>query len=49
MSKDNINTDPNLEMLCPKCKSEMKEFVTTYRCRNLNCRLSIKKYFQIKQ
>jgi hypothetical protein len=36
------------EMLCPKCKSEMKEYVNRYRCRNIDCRNTIDKYFKIK-
>jgi hypothetical protein len=36
------------EMICPKCKiGTMKEFVLFYRCRNLDCRVTVKKYFQL--
>lgn len=31
------------ERICPKCKTNMKEFTTKYRCRNLLCRFKIKK------
>ena len=30
---------------CPKCDSEMKEFVTVLRCRNLSCRYEYRKIF----
>jgi hypothetical protein len=36
-------------MICPKCKSEMKDFVCDYKCRNLNCNNIIYKDDYIKQ
>lgn len=30
-------------MKCPKCNLEMKEFVTRFLCRNLECRHEIRK------
>lgn len=34
-----------IEMLCPQCKSDMKEYVLMYRCRNMKCGLKVKKFF----
>ena len=37
----------DIEMICPECGSEMKEYIQSFKCRNLNCRWIYKKYFQI--
>ena len=38
-----------LELKCPKCGEDMKEYVNTFRCRNKgNCNYEYKKYFQHK-
>jgi len=37
------------EMKCPKCNSDMKEYVTCFRCRNKDCNFIYVKYFQIKE
>lgn len=33
------------EMKCPKCGTDMKEFVLTFQCRNLACRYQYFKEF----
>jgi len=34
-----------IEVKCPKCGGDMKEWVLQHRCRNLKCRLVIRKVF----
>jgi hypothetical protein len=33
------------EMKCPKCGTDMKEYVTRFGCRNQNCKYEFKKYY----
>jgi hypothetical protein len=33
------------EMKCPKCGNDLKEYVTRFRCRNLECLYEFKKLF----
>lgn len=35
----------NDELKCPKCNSDMKEFVTSFRCRDLKCSFKYNKTF----
>ncbi len=46
MIKHQEDNEVEIEMLCPKCKSDMKEYVTKYKCRG--CKLEVVKYFKIK-
>jgi hypothetical protein len=38
-----MGDEKNDEPSCPKCGSDMKEFVTRFICRNLSCRHEEKK------
>lgn len=33
------------EMKCPKCNSDMKEYITSFKCRNMSCGYVFKNYF----
>ena len=33
------------EMKCPKCGTDMKEYVTRFLCRNQNCKHEFKKFY----
>lgn len=39
--------DSNIELLCPICKSEVKEYVNSFICRNTSCKTTFKKKFSI--
>jgi hypothetical protein len=38
--------DPELK--CPKCGEDMKEYVTRFMCRNIECRFDYTKQFQFR-
>jgi len=38
--------ETQLEMKCPKCGNDMKEYATCFRCRYLECRYTYRKVFQ---
>lgn len=40
---DIVPLDPELK--CPKCNSDMKEYVTSFKCRNLDCRFEYTKQY----
>ncbi|HQM97255.1 MAG TPA: hypothetical protein PK705_09640 [Clostridia bacterium] len=35
----------DVEMKCPECGADMKEWVLNYQCRNLDCRFKVNKKF----
>ena len=45
---DSVLPDEDIEMICPECGNEMKEYVMFHRCRKLMCRFMVKKKFPIK-
>jgi len=39
----------DIEMRCPLCDYDMKEYVFNFKCRNLDCEYVYKKKFPIKE
>lgn len=38
-----------MELKCPKCGNDMKEYVTSFKCRNRRCDFKYIKKFQFKK
>ena len=42
-----MDTDTQLEVKCPKCNSDMKEYTCTFKCRNTACYHKYNKQFTV--